>query len=299
MQPLGCYWGESNEAIPMTKEIKLINKLKRLLRRLGCPRWLHHFGPKKYEFLEHLSALLLRAFCRLSYRRIVQLFDLIGIRCPSKSALQYTAKRLNSAFWNKLLKITCGNSYLIAVDGTGLSRTNPSYHYLRRIDGKIPKIPIKLSIAYDTRKKKIPAAKIRVLPAHDIKDVKNLLKQSKPKIFVADKAYDANWLHKYCITNNIKAHIPIRKGYGKSKHYAMSARRKATKHFNLKTYHRRELAESGMSSTKRKYGSSVNSKSVRTIRTEVYARLACHNIFSFIKRLLGQSPNFQNIYISE
>lgn len=273
----------------MTKEIKLINKTKRLIRRLGCPRWLHHFGPKKYKFLEHLTALLMRAFCRLSYRRIVQLFDLIGIRCPSKSALQYTAKRLNSAFWNKVLKITCRSSYLIAVDGTGLSRTNPSYPYLRRIDGKIPKIPIKLSIAYDTRKKKIPAARIRVLPAHDIKDVKDLLKQSKPKVFVADKAYDANWLHKHCLENNIKAHIPIRK-YEKSKHQQMSARRKATKHFNLKTYHRRELAESGMSRTKRKYGRSVNSKSVRTIRTEIYARLACHNIFSFIKRLSGQGP---------
>jgi len=69
----------------------------------------------------------------------------------------------------------------------------------------------------------------------------------------------------------------------------MSARRKAVKHFKIRTYHRRELAESGMSSTKRKYGSSVSSKTVRTIRTEVYARLACHNIFSFIKRLLGQS----------
>lgn len=280
----------------MAKENKLINKIKRLIRRLGCPRWLHHFGPKKYEFLEHLTALLVRAFCRLSYRRIVQLFDLMGIRCPSKSALQYTAKKLTSAFWNKVLKVTCGSSYLIAIDGTGLSRTNPSYHYLRRIDGKIPKVPVKLSIAYDTRKKKISAAKIRVLPSHDIKDVKNLLEQSKPKVFVADKAYDANWLHMYCNKNKIKAYIPIRKGYGKSKHKRMSARRQAAKHFKIRTYHRRELAESGMSSTKRKYGSSVSSKTVRTIRTEVYARLACHNIFSFIPRLLGQSLPNHKVY---
>ena len=277
----------------MAKENKLINKIKRLMRRLGCPRWLHHFGPKKYEFLEHLTALLMRAFCRLSYRRIVQLFDLMGFRCPSKSALQYTAKKLTSAFWNKVLKATCGSSYLIAVDGTGLARTNPSYHYLKRIDGKIPKLPVKLSIAYDTRKKKISAAKIRVRPAHDIKDAKILLKQSQPKVFVADKAYDANWLHIYCNKNKIKAHIPIRK-YGKSQHQRMSARRKATKHFKIRTYHRRELAESGNSSIKRKYGSSVNSKTVRTIRTEVYAKLACHNIFKKIQRLLGQS-RFESI----
>ena len=279
----------------MEKEIKLVNKIKHWLRRLGCPRWLHHFGPKKYEFLEHLTALLVRAFCRLSYRRAVELLDLIGMRCPSKSALQYTAKRLNAGFWQRILQITCGTSYLIAIDSTGLSRTNPSYHYLKRIDGKMPKVPVKLSLAFDTRKKKISAAKIRVLPAHDIKDAKILLKQSKPKIFVADKGYDANWLHKYCNENSIKAHIPIRAGYGKSSHYRHTARKNATKTFNLRTYHRRELIESGNSSIKRKYGSSVSSKTVRTIRTEIYARLACHNIFHLISRLLGQSLHYRKI----
>ena len=273
----------------MEKEIKLINKIKRLLRRLGCPRWLHHFGPKKYEFLEHLTALLVRAFCRLSYRRAVEFLDLMGIRCPSKSALQYTTKRLNAGFWQRILQITCGASYLIAIDSTGLSRTNPSYHYLKRIDGKMPKIPIKVSTAFDTRKKKFCAAKIRVLPAHDIKDAKALLAKTKPKILVADKGYDANWLHKYCNENNIKAHIPIRAGYSKSSHYRHTARKNAIKKFNLRTYHRRELIESGNSSIKRKYGSSVSSKTVRTIRTEIYARLTCHNIFYLISRLLGQS----------
>jgi hypothetical protein len=260
----------------MKKEVKLVKKVKHLLKRLGCPRWLHHFGPKKYEFLHHLCALLVRFFCRLSYRRIKQLFDLLGFICPSKSALNYTAQKLDSGFWQKILKITCGNSYLIAIDSTGFSRTNPSYHYLKRIDGKIPKIPVKLSTAFDTRKKKFSAAKIRLLPAHDIKDAKQLLQKSKPRVFVADKAYDANWLHEYCKEKNIKAHIPIRKKYGKSRHKNLTARRQATKHFKIRTYHRRELAESANSSIKRKYGSNVNSKKVRTIRTEIYGRLTCH-----------------------
>ncbi len=76
----------------MEKETKLVKKVKRLLRRLGWPRWLHHFGPKKYEFWQHLVALLLRFFCRLSYRRVKQLLDLLGMICPSKSSLQRTAK---------------------------------------------------------------------------------------------------------------------------------------------------------------------------------------------------------------
>jgi len=279
----------------MGKETRLVQKLKRLLRRLGCPRWLHHFGPKTYEFLEHLQALVIRTIGRLSYRRTKQFCDLSGFHCPTKSSLQRTAMKLTSSFWQRILNITCGNSYLIAIDSTGLSRTNPSYHYLRRIDGKLPRIPIKLSTAFDTRKKKFCSAKIRVLPAHDIRDAKFLLKHSNPKIVVADKGYDAEWLHKFCHEFGIKVHIPIRK-WSKPKHRNLGLRMKAAKKFNIRTYHRRELIESSNSAIKRKFGASVSSKTVRTIRTEVYLRLICHNLFSWLYRLSGQSQNHQNLY---
>ena len=263
----------------MKKEVKLIKKVKRLLRRLKCPMYLHRYGPKTYEFYEHLQALLIKAYCKLSYRRIKYLFDLLGIRCPSKSALQYTMQKLSSAFWQKMLELTSGGMhYLIALDSTGFSRTNPSYHYLRRIDGKIPKIPVKMSCTFDTRKKKFCAAKIRVLPAHDIKDARPLISKSKPKIAVADKSYDANSLHEYCSENNIDAYIPIRE-YGKSRHNNHTARRKAAKLFNLRKYHRRELIESGYSGLKHKYGTSVSSVNAKMIRAEIYSRLICYNYF--------------------
>ena len=274
----------------MGKETRLVNKIKCLLRKLGCPRWLHHFGPKKYEFLEHLQALIIKTIGRLSYRRTKQFCDLVGTRCPTKSSLQRTAKKLNSEFWLRILNITCGNSYLIAIDSTGLTRTNPSYHYLKRIDGKLPRISVKLSTAFDTRKKKFCSAKIRVLPAHDIRDAKFLLKTSSPKIVVADKGYDAEWLHVFCKQHSIKVHIPIRK-WSKPKHRNFGLRMKAAKKFRLRTYHRRELIESSNSAIKRKFGASVSSKTVRTIRTEVYLRLVCHNLFYWLFRLLGQSPD--------
>jgi hypothetical protein len=188
----------------MKKEVKLVKKVKRLLRRLGCPRWLHHYGPKTYEFLDHLLALLVRAFSRLSFRRVWKLLNSLDITCPKKSALQETAAKLDSAFWQRVLKATSGAAYLVAIDSTGFARTNPSYHYLKRIDGKMPKVPVKLSVAFDTRKKKFCAAKIRVLPAHDLRDAKFLLSHSNPKIAVADKAYNAEKLYKFAAENNIK-----------------------------------------------------------------------------------------------
>ena len=268
----------------MKKENKLVNKVKRLLRRLGYPRWLHHFGPKTYEFYEHLCALLIRFFCRLSYRRVKQLCDLLGLRCPSKSALQYTAKKLSAGFWQRVLKATSSNPYIIAMDSTGLSRTNPSYHYLRRIDGKIPKIPVKLSVAFDTRRKKYCAAQIRVLPAHDIKDAPALLAESHAKIAVADKAYSSENLYRQAAMIGTLLMVPQKRN---AKHGLW--RVTMQKQFRLKTYNRRQIVEAANSSLKRKYGGSVSSRTVRTIRTEVYGRLACHNLLGRLLRLLGQS----------
>lgn len=265
----------------MEKEVKLVKIIKRLLRRLGCPRFLHRFGPKKYELYVYLACLLTRHYCRLSYRRLKKILGLLGLTCPSKSALQYNAARFPSWLWNKALEITSGsNHYLVALDGTGFARTNPSYYYLRRIDGKMPGIGIKLNAAFDTANKKWPAAKVRILPRHDVKDAEYLLDNSRPRKLVADKAYDANKLHEYCKLHRIQAHIPMR-DYGKSKHHSLSCRRKAARHFSLRTYHRRELIESGFSSLKRKYGASVSSKTAKAIRADVYGRLLCHNLFGY------------------
>lgn len=272
----------------MNKENKLVKKVKHLLRRLGHPRWLHHFGPKTYEFHEHFVALLIKFFCRLSYRRVKKLLSLLDIRCPSKSSLQRTAQKLNAEFWNQVLMLTSGKPYLVAVDSTGFARTNPSYHYLRRIDGALPRVPVKASIAFDTRRKKAVAAQIKVLPSHDIKDIVCLLQRCKPKVLVADKAYDAAWPHEYCLEKGIKAHIPLRQ-YGKPRFHRWDARQRAAKCFRLRTYHRREIAESGNHSIKQTMGASVSSKKARTIRTEIYGRLTCHNLFSWLFRDSGQS----------
>lgn len=285
MKPRGLAWGWGGQVPTMKKEAKLIKKLERLLKRLGHPRWLHHYGPRTYEFLEHLFALLVRAFCRLSYRRVKQLFDLLGIICPSKSALQATMRKLNAGFWRKVLQVTCGTSYLAAFDSTCFSRTNPSYHYLRRIDGKMPQVPIKASVAFDTRKKKFCAAKIRVLPAHDIRDAPFLLQQSRSRIAVADKAYSAEYLYALAHEQGTLLMIPqkvnIRRGF---------YRKKMQKLFRLRTYHRREMVEAGFGSSKRMYGSSVSSRSARTIRSEVYCRFACHNILSLYLWTLRTEP---------
>jgi len=43
----------------MKKEERLVNKVKRLIRRAGTPRFLHRFGPKKFLFWKLALGLLI------------------------------------------------------------------------------------------------------------------------------------------------------------------------------------------------------------------------------------------------
>ena len=274
----------------MSEKTKLVNKVKRLVRKAGFPRWLHHFGPKKYEFWQHAIALIVKQECKLSYRRVSRLLNWLGHKTPSYSALAKMVKRIHWTVWQKILDMTNKQKLnIVAIDGTGMSNPLPSPYYYKRIDKPYPvEVPLKLSIAVDTRTKKIVALRFRAKYRHDIKDAKYLINHlpTTPNKLVADKGYDAEWLHRYCNEKNIKSCIPTR-NYGKMRGFTL--RRKAAKTFNKRTYGRREMAEAVFGAIKRKYGSSVSSLSAHTRRAEIYCRAIAHNIISEFSRLFQQS----------
>lgn len=118
------------------------------------------------------------------------------------------------------MEATTSKPYIAAIDGSGMSRPLPSPYYYRRIDKPYPiEIPLKISIAIDTKTKKILALRLRSKTAHDIRDTKYLITriEEKPAKIVADKGYDANWLHQYCHGISIKSVIPAR-NYGQIKY---------------------------------------------------------------------------------
>ena len=140
-----------------------------------CGTPIGNLGDVSFRLLDTLKqADMILAEDTRTIRKLLSRYDV-----AKKEIISYhqhsTTKKLDSSFWQKLIKTTRSNPYLVAIDGTGLSRTNPSYHYLKRINGGMPKVPVKLSSSFDTRKKKFCAAKVRVLKAHDIKDAKSLI----------------------------------------------------------------------------------------------------------------------------
>jgi hypothetical protein len=275
----------------MTKEVKLIKKVKRLIRRAGLPRWLHHFGPKKYEFWQHALALLVKQECRLGYRRVSRLLRWLGWLVPTYSALAKMMQRMPLPLWQRLLQATIqSKAYIVALDGTGMSRNLPSPYYYKRIDKPYPvEIPLKLSLAIDTKTKKILALRLRAKKAHDIKDAKYLINRlpKKPVKLVADKGYDAAWLRAYCEAIGIKSCIPLR-NYGKTKHKKFYLK-KTAKTFNKRTYTRREMIESTFKTIKTKFGANLSSDKISAQRAETYCRAIAHNIISKISRLFQRT----------
>jgi len=250
-------------------------KIKRFLRKLKFPEFLHHFGPKTYNLENHISGLLIMQVCQFSLRRTEKISNMFGQKCPTYSALCKSRKRIPIKLWQKLLTITAGlSSGKVAIDGTGFSKTNPSFHYLKRIDGINPKNYTKLSALLDVKTKKFLMMRIRTTPRHDMQDVKYLLKRiSVVKKFYGDKGYDAEWLHEMLYWKKVQAYIPKKKNV---KHGW--ARKKQMKNWDKKEYNLRSNVESGFSAIKRKYGGSVRAKRIEGMRTEIMCKGIAHNL---------------------
>ena len=257
------------------KQRNLQIKIKRFLKKLKIPEFLHRFGPKKYKLEDHISNLLVMQICRTSLRRTELIADLFGKKCPTYSALCKSRKRIPLELWQKLLRLTAGlSSGKVAVDGTGFNKTNPSFHYLKRIDGVNPKNYTKLSALLDLETKKFLVMRIRTTPRHDMQDVKYLLKRiSEVKVFYADKGYCAEWLYEWCYWNGIQTYIPQKRNV-KLKGF----RKIQLKNWNQKEYNKRSNIESGFSAIKKKYGGNVRAKKIEGMRVEIMCKGIAHNL---------------------
>lgn len=272
----------------MKKRDKLVNKVKHLLKRANAPRWLHHKGPKFYEFWQHAFALFVKEHCQLSYRRTVALLKMLGFTVASKSTLCYQAQKIPHRIWKALLQLTVPDSVSVAaIDGSGLSRTNPSWHYATKIRHSNPANGFfNLSICIDVKRRKILSLRLRSKVCNDIRDAQYLFRNcvEKPKIMLADKGYDAEWLHEFFEEKGCKSIIPVRKGCRKGR-----LRKRMRDSFPQRLYNQRSLVESVFSAIKRKFGSSVCSRTHRAAVAQMYCRAILHNLTGYVWLFLGLS----------
>ncbi|RMD65553.1 hypothetical protein D6817_05855, partial [Candidatus Pacearchaeota archaeon] len=102
----------------------------------------------------------------MSFRRVSNILSMLGLPLPAHSALCKMRKRIPLWIWGRLLRLTAGFKHeKVAIDCTGFSRTNPSYHYVKRINRRKPiKSYAKLSALFDINKRKFCAVRVRTKP---------------------------------------------------------------------------------------------------------------------------------------
>ena len=185
----------------MKKENKLINKVKRLIKRAGCPRWIHHFGPKKFVIWQLILGLLIKEVFRLSYRRAMKFLDEFYDINLHWTTLQKFRKRLPLSLWKNLLTNTIKHPIEIAaIDGSSMQRSNPSAHYLKRIDrDSRTTIPVYFNAMVDVVRRKFISVRHHAKKHGEIRDVPYLVNQCMQEIetILMDKAYDSEKLHRY------------------------------------------------------------------------------------------------------
>jgi len=266
----------------MRKDKTIVNKVKHLLRHTGLPKYLHNKGPKKFCFWQLCLGLLIKEIFRLSYRRAALfLSEFYGIELHW-TTLQKCRKRIPLSIWQLLLRNTTDDFVSVAaIDGTGLQRSNPSAHYLKRIDSERKvAIPIMITSMVDVIRRKFLSVKHHIGRCGEVADVPYLINQSYSEIdlILMDKLYDSEKLHRYLRGQGIYSVAPVKKNWAKGQ-----LRKQLKDCFDYALYWQRNIIECMFSALKRLFGTLLHSRSARTQRAELYMRLIAYNLGARIK----------------
>ncbi|MBR9702770.1 IS5 family transposase [Candidatus Woesearchaeota archaeon] len=252
------------------------------MRLSGAPKWFHHFGPKKFLLSDLVLGLAVMSLYRLSYRRASIFLDEYYELRVHWTTLQKAAKRLPLSLWQAVLVSTAPDESIAgAIDASGFSMSNPSYHYLRRIDGKLPKCSLKTSILIDIDSRRILSARVRMKARHDTRDVAGLLLQAKAKPWsiVMDKGYDSEKIHSFLDEKGVWSIAPTRKNARRGKH-----RRALKTSFPEEEYAHRNLVENAFMRLKTLFGGYVRSRKARNVRAEMFMKFIMYNMMSLLSR---------------
>ena len=298
INPLPSFGGYAGVgAYPTMKKNKtLLQKIDGLIRQARVPVFLHRFGPKTYTSLQHVKCWLLKEKLRCSWKDFMD--DHIRYyhvkKIPDMSTLKKFVKRLPVWLKKKIVKLSAGlePAEYGAIDSTGMSRTNASQHYTKRIDREKPiKNPLKLSMY--VCKKRILSFRLRAKWRGDTKDVRYLLKNA-PVIAntnCLDKGYDANWVHAEFRDRGVYSIIPARNGCKRGRY-----RKEMRDYIDWQQYWQRNASEYNNASLKKRFGDFIRSNTYRTQHSEITARIILHNLKSILHRLFHRSQAIHNLY---
>ena len=271
--------------------------VERLCEQSGVKNTNSNFSKKMYGNVKLTFLACYREKLNVSYIRFVEICEENNLkrmlclkRIPHYTTIQKFVQRTPKALFEKLVR-TCRKllnlkDVTASIDGTGFSNTNPSHHYLKRIDGIKVRNFTKTVFLTDNKTKLILNVRTHSDHASETLDFIPLIKELKNILscVLADKGYDSNANRRYCWDNGIEVHIPVRQwkqirlGYGHNPFLKSKYRKKAAKLFDKNKYNYRSLIESVNSAIKRTLGSYVCSRRADNQQKQVTIKAIAYNL---------------------
>ena len=263
----------------MSKKRGIIQKFNQFVGSLRLPRHFNRKGPKKYTVKQHVLAWFVKQATKSSYRLNSELCYDLRITKAHFTTLGKAIKRFPKWLWNKIGSFD-SEEEIVAIDSTGIERSNRSLYYQWRInsDYKVKKC-IKLSIVAGVKTKRVLRARVRARSRHDVIDGIKLM--TDKRTYLADKGYNSEKLFEKAYELDGKLITPPKKGWHRGFY-----RKKMCKFYDEKLYRKRNPVESIFGSLKRRFGSSVMSRTFKMQRAEILSRIAIYNISIFVLRFI-------------
>ena len=274
----------------MEGEETLLQKAKRLWKAAKLPLFLNKYGPKK-------TPCWLILACHLEYTAHAPAWRRASgfMRTYHKKKRHYTTWPKAIAKWPRSVWLALGRAsvgeadeVIAAIDGTGISRTNASQHYLKRIDRTDPvKRHIQQVVMVDVMRKKFLSWRIRAVPRGEKCDVPYLIRNSPviPDGILMDKGFDSNPLHSWLRDQGIWSVAPVRKSCKRGRY-----RKEMRDYFDYGLYWQRNIVECLIGVVKRLFGSHVRARTAKTQYAELSIRFIAYNIGAKIYHDFLQSP---------
>jgi len=266
-----------------------------LFKSVELKLYSHKFSKKKFSQFQHLFLLVYKQFRKFTYEELLtdiagntDLRAYLGLnRLPHYTTLIKFAGRLPCKLLDKMVisfKHLIPKPKKVAIDATGITLDNASLHYCKRINKKVGKRPfMKTTFVVDIENYFILLVKMRKKTRHDVIDAKPMIKKLalhyEPKIFYADRGYDANSIFKLCF-EKLKAYpLILQRNLDVPKHRRQGRYRKETIDiFDYGEYLQRNKIETLNSMIKRRFNSNVKSHKDKLQRVEIFTRVIAYNI---------------------
>ena len=262
----------------MERTETLKDKAYRLWKKAKLPKFLNKFGPK-------ITPAWLAYACHLEYtahapawRRASNFMASYYHKKRHWTSWQKAISKWTQWVWDALAKasVEYEKCEIAAIDGTTLSRTNASQHYLKRIDREeVISRPIQEVVMIDIEKRKFLSWRIRAKALGEKCDVPYLVRKN-PCILdgvIMDKGFDSNPLHTFFREKGIWSVAPVRKNCRRGNY-----RKELRDFFDWTLYWQRNIVESLFSAIKRLFGSHVRARNARMQRAELNSRFIAYNI---------------------